>query len=280
LRPLRGSHLVVDDARLPLAQCVAFEHPNDGRPVFAYPWQGRTLVGTTDVDHDASLNDEPAVSREEFAYLMEAIAFAFPGAGLSSADVIATYAGVRPVVASREGAPSKASRDHVVWIERGVVTITGGKLTTFRPMALDALRAAAPRLPPFDLSPLPVFAPVPSPRTDVLDATARRRLAGRFGSAAAEIVAGARAGELARIGSTGALWAELRWCARNETVVHLDDLLLRRTRIGLLLREGGMHEAQRIGEICRDELGWDAARLSDEFDRYRALWSAHYGLPQ
>jgi len=65
LRPLRGSHLVLPDWRLPLSQAVAFEHPHDGRPVFAYPWQGRSLVGTTDLDHDRSLDDEPAISPAE-----------------------------------------------------------------------------------------------------------------------------------------------------------------------------------------------------------------------
>lgn len=280
MRPLRGSHLVLDRARLPLAHCVAFEHPGDGRPVFAYPWLGGILVGTTDLDHRDDLVREPAIDRAEFEYLIDALRFQFPNAAIAARDVVATYAGVRPIVDAGDGAPSHASRDHVVWNESGMVTIAGGKLTTFRPMALDALRAVAPRLPKFDATLRPVFERTGAARSDRLDEAAARRLTGRFGAQNAAALAGAcEPGELDTVGETPFLWAELRWSARNEAVVHLDDLLLRRTRIGLLEREGGAVHLERVAAICTQELGWDAARWDREATAYRARVRAHYGVP-
>lgn len=271
LRPLRGSHLVLEGWRLPLAQAVAFEHPDDRRLLFAYPWLGRTLVGTTDLDHDAPLRDEPSISTEEVTYLLAAARYLFPRAHVERSDIVATYAGVRPIVDDTHGDPSKASRDHAVWLERGLVTITGGKLTTFRPMAMDALAAAAPHLPPFDQTMKPAFARTPD--------CEHRWLAGRYGSHACELAESALPGDMQSIGSTPFFWAELRYAARNEAVVHLDDLLLRRTRLGLVLRDGGASLFDRIEGICRDELGWDRERWHAEADRYRALWRSHYFLP-
>lgn len=262
LRPLRGSHLIFSAWRVPLACAVAFEHPADGRPVFAYPWQGATLAGTTDIDHRDSLASEPSISREELAYLLDAMRFQFPVLELAEHDVVATYAGVRPVVDGSGAAPSKLSRDHVVYNDRGLITITGGKLTTFRPMALDALAAASDSLPPFDRSPKPVFtAP------------------GKYGAFAARFAAESAEAELERVGSTLFSWADLRWSARHEQVAHLDDLLLRRTRIGLLVRDGGAAHFERLKAICRDELGWDEVRWNAELQRYSALWREHYSLP-
>ncbi|MBN1966529.1 MAG: glycerol-3-phosphate dehydrogenase/oxidase, partial [Anaerolineae bacterium] len=106
IRPLRGSHLIFSRWRLPLAQAVSFLHPVDRRPVFAFPWEGVSLVGTTDMDHDAPLDDEPRISPEEVAYLMAAVEFQFPSRGLTLDDVVTTFAGVRPVIGSGKDDPS------------------------------------------------------------------------------------------------------------------------------------------------------------------------------
>jgi glycerol-3-phosphate dehydrogenase len=234
-----------------------------------------TLAGTTDLDHADPLDREPSIAGEEIRYLLAALQYQFPSCELSSDDIVATFAGVRPIVGtSHRGAPSAMRRDHVVWKERGLITITGGKLTTFRPMALAALSAAADALPPFDRSSRPVFA---RDRVTPSNVEGRpnvsQRLSGRYGIHASELVAN---GELERIGSTPFLWAELRWAARHEMAVHLDDLLLRRTRIGLLLRDGGLRYADRIGAICRSELGWDDNRWNVELERYRSIRREHY----
>ena len=160
IRPLRGSHLIFPIWRLPVAQAVSFLHPFDHRPVFIFPWESVTLVGTTDVDHDASLDIEPKISPEEVAYLMAAVEYQFPSLGISLEDVISTYAGVRPVIGSGKLKPSEKSRDHVIWEENGLFTVTGGKLTTFRLIGLDVLNAIRHRMPEM---------PEPDPHMPVLN---------------------------------------------------------------------------------------------------------------
>jgi glycerol-3-phosphate dehydrogenase len=277
LRPLRGSHLVLPAWRLPLARAVSLMHPQDGRPVFAFPWEGATLVGTTDLDHAEGMERAARITRAEVDYLMAALQAQFPSLQLTDSDIVSTYAGVRPVIAGKEGgAPSKEGREHVAWSSDGLVAIAGGKLTTFRAIALDALRLVKQQLPGWDdpLDACAVFAPVPH---DV--AGVPRRLLGRHGASATALLDAALPGELERIPGTETAWAELRWAARAEAVQHLDDLLLRRTRLGLLLRDGGVAHMDRIRAICQPELGWDDARWAQEDAAYRAHWTLHHGLP-
>jgi glycerol-3-phosphate dehydrogenase len=236
-------------------------------------------VGTTDLDHDRALDDEPRISPQEVAYLIAAVRYQFPSTRIESDDAIATYAGVRPVIDAGASDPSRASRDHAVWNERGLISITGGKMTTFRPMAMDALAAAAPHLPAFDRTPRPVFSRAPLPPGAGLSGIARQRLAGRYGALAAELVEDAAPGELEAVDGTTILWAELRWAAAHEAVVRLDDLLLRRTRLGLLTADGGERHFARVGEICRPLLDWDLTRWNAELEAYRARWDECYRVP-
>ncbi len=281
LRPLRGSHLIFPQWRFPLAQAVSFNHPLDGRFVFIFPWDGVTLVGTTDVDHSDSLDEEPHITPGEVAYLMAAVESRYPSLALTLDDVLATFAGVRPVINTGKADPSAESRDHVVWLENGLLTVTGGKLTTFRLIALDALkaaRAALPDMPKIDED-APALNEVTEDLPDILPEAVRRRLIGRYGVDAAALVAAAQPGELGTIPNTNVLWAELRWAARSEGVVHLDDLLLRRVRLGLLLPQGGVALKERIQALCQVELGWDAERWNAEWQLYRKRWEANYSLP-
>jgi len=283
IRPLRGSHLIFPAWRLPVSQALSFLHPLDHRPVFIFPWEGITLVGTTDLDHTQPLNEEPRITPEEVAYLMAAVEAQCPRLNLTLDDVIGTFAGVRPVIGSGKADPSRESRDHVVWNEAGLLTVTGGKLTTFRLIALDALKAVRHMLPdmPELKSNVPVLdkVNVPLPGAASLNLAQRRRLLGRYGIQAPALVRAAQPGELAVIPGTQTLWAELRWAARAEGVVHLDDLLLRRTRLGLLLPEGAAHCLGDIRRICQPELGWDDARWEAERTAYLDLWKHAYSLP-
>ncbi|MGC9398230.1 MAG: glycerol-3-phosphate dehydrogenase/oxidase [Anaerolineae bacterium] len=283
IRPLRGSHLIFPAWRLPLAQAISFLHPLDRRPVFLFPWEGVTLVGTTDLDHDRPLNAEPQITPDEVAYLMAAVEAQFPSLGLTPDDVISTFAGVRPVIGSGKADPSKESRDHVVWDEQGLLTVTGGKLTTFRRIALDALCAVRHRLSamPEPQDDVPMLDPVdvPLPQGEALTPDRRRRLLGRYGAAAPALTEAAQSGELVEIPGTETLWAELRWAARSEAVEHLDDLLLRRTRLGLLLPHGGREILPRVRALCQPELGWDEARWEGEVAAYLKLWDRCYSLP-
>lgn len=285
IRPLRGSHLLMPGWRLPVAQAVSLMHPRDGRPVFVYPWEGVTLVGTTDVDHRADLQTETAITPDEVTYLMEALAFQFPSLALGLDDIIATYAGVRPVIDTGKADPSKEGRDHAVWMEKGLLTVTGGKLTTFRLIALDALKHLAPLLPEWcpDLRITPLF---DNPRNNSnshleldLPRSQRDRLFGHYGRLAPEVIAAACEHELELIPGTETMWVELRWAARYESVLQLEDLLLRRTRLGLLLKNGGVEYLPRIRTICQSELKWDDTRWSVEQAAYLELWKKNYALP-
>ncbi len=283
LRPLRGSHLIFPAWRLPVAQAISLMHPRDGRPVFAYPWEGATLVGTTDVDHSADLQIEAAITPDEVTYLMAALEFQFPQLALTLDDIIATYAGVRPVIDSGQADPSKEGRDHAVWLEQGLLTVTGGKLTTFRLIALDALKHVAPLLPDWkaSLESTPLFRPAKTLALDKrLSTQQAQRLLGHYGQRACAVLAAAQAGELDCIAGTQTMWVELRWAARHEAVMQLEDLLLRRTRLGLLLRGGGAEILPRIRAICQAELRWSDARWEAEQVAYLGLWHKHYGLPR
>lgn len=280
LRPLRGSHLILPAWRLPVAQAISLMHPADGRPVFAFPWEGVTLVGTTDVDHRDDLRQEAAITQAELDYLLQALDFQFPALRLTRDDVIATYAGVRPVLDSGQADPSREGRDHAVWTEEGLLTVTGGKLTTFRLIALDALRQAAPLLGrSLALAHRPVFPPLAPLHAAALSRSERQRLQGRYGVHAQALVDAAAPEELACIPGTLTLWAELVWAARHEGVLHLEDLLLRRTRLGLQLAQGGAALLGRIRALCQSPLGWDDARWEREQEAYLQLWQRHYSVP-
>ncbi len=298
LRPLRGSHLVFPAWRFPVAQAISFMHPVDGRPVFAFPWEGVTLLGTTDVDCPPPLDADPSITGEEVAYLMAAVTAHFPALGLTLDDISATFAGIRPVIGSGKLDPSEESRDHVVWQEAGLLTVTGGKLTTFRQIGRQALEQVCARLDDgaARLARLHEDAPLlwtatetpatddaaeayPLPGGEALPEEVRRRLLGRYGREAADLVAAAGPGDLDAIPGTMALWAEVRWAARAEAVAHLDDLLLRRVRLGLLLPRGGTDLMPHIRIIAQPELGWDDARWANEERRYRRLIAAAYALP-
>lgn len=281
LRKLRGSHLIFPYARLPLTRAVTFLHPQDKRPLYALPWEGVTIVGTTDHDHP-NVETNPSITAQEAEYLMQAAQYIFPTQDLTARDVQATFAGLRPVVDTGNPDPSKESREFVLWEENGLLTVTGGKLTTFRLMAQDALNAVRHRLPdtkrvvvpqrvldrlPHDEKLFHAFAP-----------HARLRLLGRYGADTRALLDAAHDGELERIEHLNALWAELRWAARAEGVVHLEDLLLRRVRLGLLLPRGGMDFISKIRAIAQSELGWDDARWEREQAAYAKLWRERYAL--
>jgi glycerol-3-phosphate dehydrogenase len=279
LRVLRGSHIFLPQSRLPLTRAVTFLHPEDGRPVYLLPWEGVTLVGTTDVDHTAEPSTHLCISQAESDYLLRAVAHAFPALGLTGADVQSTLAGLRGVVNTGKANPSKESREFVLWNESGLLTVSGGKLTTFRLMAQTALRAVRAVLPEhprlgrdehvLDLLP---------PETTICDVPPdlRLRLLGRYGAQACNLVQAAQPGELQAISPSPSLWAELRWAARNEGVVHLDDLLARRVRLNLNLPGGGAGEMDAIRKIVQPELGWSDERWEKEAEEYRENWQACY----
>jgi glycerol-3-phosphate dehydrogenase len=283
LRPLRGSHLVFSASRLPLTRSVTFLHPQDGRPVFVLPWEGAIIYGTTDVDQGENLVTDPPISTSEAEYLLDGLRFVFPGVELTEKDVIATFSGIRPVVNTGKANPSKESREHVLWDENGLLTVSGGKLTTFRIMAREALKAVRRHLGPITFDPeVPVLDPLPAEAEAMLadthlPASQCLRLIARYGMTASRSFC-LLDKDMDAIPGTNYVWAELRQAAHGEAVLHLDDLLLRRVRLGLLLPNGGLDQMPRIRAIVQPELGWEDTCWDSEVDSYRELWKSSYSI--
>jgi glycerol-3-phosphate dehydrogenase len=163
-----------------------------------------------------------------------------------------------------------------------LLTVSGGKLTTFRIMARDALKAARKYLGHvgFDVN-TPVLTPILSEAESALAQTRlppaqQVRLLARYGIRNTQIFLNDPCRET--ISNTPYLWAEVRHAAREESVIHLDDLLLRRVRLGLLASNGGMDLLPRIRAIVQLELGWDDARWDKEVSSYLELWKCAYSL--
>jgi glycerol-3-phosphate dehydrogenase len=288
LRKLRGSHLIFSREKLPTEQVISFLHPRDDRPVMVLPWEGATMIGTTDVDHPDAMTTDPVISTSEVDYLMEGLQYIFGSLDVTLDDVISTFSGIRSVLDTGRANPSKESRDEVLWNEKGLITITGGKLTMFRRMAQDTLRFVRQSLPnqPWPDRKARVLDELDQAAIDLamessgaLDQSSKLRLLGRYGIHSADLLRAAQPGDLEAVGGTPTLWAELRWTVQAEQVIHLDDLLLRRTRLGLLLPDGASQIMARVRGLCQQELGWDDRRWQDEELAYQNLWQCAYTLP-
>jgi glycerol-3-phosphate dehydrogenase len=262
---------------------MTFLHQDDKRGVYAYPWEGTTVLGTTDLDHVEDLDIEASISNQETDYLLNAFNHQFPHHKLTRADVLSTWAGVRPVIAAERGKnPSKERRDHAVWSDNGLITVSGGKLTTFRLIALDALSAAADSLPKSSLvGDEPMFVKPDIRANELLPNNPQwaQRLLGRYGQKAQTLLEESGTNEHISLGETEFCLAECRWAVKYEAVKHLDDLLLRRTRLGMCLPNGGDALYPALKDIFSTERNWDNVRWEEELSRYKAIWQGYYSLP-
>ena len=280
LRRLRGSHLVLPSEKLPIEAAITLLHPRDNRALFAIPWEGRTIIGTTDLDHDLH-EEETRITRDELTYLLEVTQQAFPDYPISESDVIATFSGLRPVINTNAPTPSEESRAHAVWEENGLVTVTGGKLTIFRVMAADVLnfcRGRLPNEPVFDHTAPCFIHPLPKTDSDA-ENPVWKMMAGRLGQDVERFFESANPDDLEPIVPIPQTWAELAWAAQNEAVVHLDDLLLRRVRLGLLAPHGGLDMIEKVKGLIQKPLGWSNATWRNEVKRYQAIWEKYYAVP-
>ena len=283
LRPARGAHVTVARHRLPWTSAAVLP-AGGGRSVFVVPWCEHVYVGTTDSPHAGPL-DEPACTPEELAYLLAALN-AVLAEPLSPVDVVATWAGLRPLVADAPtAATADLSRRHRVAVgPSGLVTVTGGKLTTYRAMAADTVDRAArllPRAVPGSVTAglrlhgaagsaelrRPDAAARLGVRTEVLD-----HLVGRHGGEARHLAAMA-AGDSGLgqplVAGLPYLRAEAVWAARHELVTTLDDVLSRRARASVLAPESAWRAAPDVAELVGGELGWPAARRAEEVAAFR-----------
>lgn len=280
LRLLRGSHLIFSQEKLPIHTAMTMLHPRDNRALFTIPWENRTMIGTTDLDHDRN-DGETQVTQEEIDYLLEAAQFAFPNFLVSQDDLISTFSGLRPVINTNAPTPSQESRAHQIWEENGMVNVAGGKLTIFRVMAADVLNFVRDRLPhqPKFSHRAPCFIHPKPHRPEDLTNPDWIMMAGRLGRDVNSFFENASREELTKIEPMPEFWAELRWAAENEAVVHLDDLLLRRVRMGLLMPQGGLDQMDKIRKLVQTPLGWSDETWQTETARYETIWRKNYFLP-
>jgi glycerol-3-phosphate dehydrogenase len=290
IRPSRGTHITVDHEALPLIG-GAIVPAGAGRSIFALPWLGHTLVGTTDNDYEGPL-DHVQPSSEDVDYLLEAVN-GFFGSSLGPGDLAGAFAGVRPLISTGDSKKSVdiSRKAELYETSSGMITITGGKLTTWRRMAkmtVDRLVERDARDAPCRTHEIPLGQAISVeelPRVEGVPDASYQALASRYGHAAHDVLAlAAERGELAQpiVAGNPDLLAEVALAARREQARSIGDVLLRRTRLGLLAaRElapaapGGepahhSHPApvRRVGETMARELGWGAERLALELDRF------------
>ncbi len=282
LRPSRGSHLVFPRHRLPLEAAVTILSPDDRRPVFFIPHPEGVLAGTTDLFHDGEL-DDPRPAAGEVDYLLRATAAAFPHDPPGRGDVLGAFAGLRPVLSHHLDDPSKASREEAIWHEDGLLSVAGGKLTTWRATAEEAVDQALALLPEERGRRAAACATAGTPLAGLAPRDLDRRLAAgarvepavadgmarRLGALAWTALALASRRELRPVVPGSDLCrAEVRAHLRFGAVLHLSDLLLRRVRLGMWRPAEVRALLPRLRRLIRHETGWSRHRWQLEVERY------------
>jgi glycerol-3-phosphate dehydrogenase len=282
IAPSRGTHIVLAHVDLPLHAGAIVPAP-DGRGVFALPWLGRSLIGTTDNNYDGGI-DHVRPSEEDVDYLLSATN-AFFGTELGVGDLVGAYAGVRPLISSGDSRKSVdiSRKAELYETSSGLITITGGKLTTWRRMAklaVDRVVERDGREARCRTDEIPLGQPIDPdelPRVEGVPEESYAALAARYGHAAEQVLrVAAQRGELAQpiVPGLPDLLAEAAHGARVEQARAVGDVLLRRTRLGLLagseLCDPHSEAPQRVARAIGAEHGWDGSRIDAEVERFRA----------
>jgi glycerol-3-phosphate dehydrogenase len=276
IRPSRGTHVTMSREQLPVEVGVIVP-AGSGRTIFVLPWLGRTLVGTTDNDYEGPLDHVPA-SDDDIGYLLDAVNSYF-ATDIQPDDLTGAYAGVRPLIST--GDPKKSvdisRRAELYETGSGLVTITGGKFTTWRRMAksaVDRIVEREGREAPCRTHEIPIGQPEDAaalPEVPGVDEDSRAHLAARYGHAARDVLrlavaAPQLAGRITP--DLPDLLAECAFAAGHEQARSVADVLLRRTRVGLLdaraLAPADSEGARRAARAVAGELGWDEARIEQE----------------
>jgi glycerol-3-phosphate dehydrogenase len=277
IRPAKGIHLTVPWSLVRNEIAAVVPVPKDRRSVFVVPWGGQggehrfTYIGTTDTDYDGPL-DDPQITADDVAYLLRAINNAVT-TNISDADVLGTWAGLRPLVsAASSERTADLSRRHSVQASPGhVISVNGGKLTTYRRMAADAVDEVVEILGHGHHSHTKRLKLRGAKGWDASGIPSE--LASRYGGDARDVVALQRSdSSLAQPLVPGLAYtkAEALYAARVEMAHTLDDVLSRRTRARLLARDASADAAPEVAELLATELGWDDAETQRQVERYRA----------
>ncbi len=287
IRPSRGTHITVSRALLNVVG-GAIVPAGGGRSIFVLPWLGRTLIGTTDNDYDSADLDHIPPSGDDVEYLLDAVNEFF-ATSIEASDLTGAYAGVRPLIAT--GDPKKSvdiSRKAELYeTSSGLVTITGGKLTTWRRMAklaVDRIVEREGRDAPCRTAEIPLgmdIDPAELPDVAGVDDETRQMLIGRYGHGAIEVLRIAAGDpELARRISPELpdLVAEAVLAARHEQARGVADVLLRRTRLGLLdapnLTAADAPGPRAVAKAMAAELAWDDTRVAQELEDWQTVAAA------
>ena len=280
IRPSRGTHILLDRQDLPM-NAAAVLPAAEGRLIFALPWLGQTLVGTTDNDYEGGL-EHPEVSDADVEYLLNAVNSFFE-TGFGAGDLVGAYAGVRPLISSAD--PKKSvdisRRAELYETSSGMITITGGKLTTWRRMAkmvVDRIVELEFREAPCRTHEIPLGHPVdPAELPDMpeLSEASRAHLADRYGLFAESIMKICTEDPaLTRpiLDGMPDVLAEVVVAARHEQARTVADVLLRRTRLGLLSGRRLVEDRDavaRVAKVMAAELGWGRRETRRATDAWR-----------
>jgi glycerol-3-phosphate dehydrogenase len=290
----KGSHLIVDPFPGAPKTALYVEARKDGRPYFIVPWNGRYLIGTTDIRYDGDL-DLVIADDEEIDYLIDETNHVIPEANLTRSDILFTYSGVRPLPYQPEGAEGSVSRGHIIYDHAehdpkigGLISIIGGKLTTYRNLSRETVDAVyeklgkkAPRSRT-DKVPLPggatkdfeAFAAEFKVTSGLVEELAERLLK-LYGVRALEVLDMADGDPSLRVPlaapssvETGIIGAEVLYAFRYELAEKLGDVLLRRTMVGMGPKVG-LDVDEAAAQVAVRYLGWSQERADREVREYR-----------
>ena len=292
LRLTKGAHVAVPRRRIGHEHAVTLFSPIDGRVMFVLPWGDLSYVGTTDTDADTG-PDAVRVTAGDVTYLLRSANAAFPEAHLAPNDVVSVWAALRPLLRDdRSAAPSQVSREHrVVESAQGLITIAGGKLTTYRVMARDAVDRVAARLheldgrpvaprPPTDRLPLPggeaaeLEILIEGARARGVSAATAGHLVASYGSEAAAVLnlvdRDRTLGEPLLPGASE-IWAEVVHAVEREMAQRVQDVLVRRLHLFYEHPDRAMGVVTPVARLMKKLLGWDDVREAEELVDYFRL---------
>ena len=289
IRPAKGIHVMVPWSKVQNTIAVVVPVPKDKRSVFVVPWGEFTYIGTTDTDYDGPI-DDPQCTADDIAYLLRAINFSVT-TDITEADITGTWAGLRPLVKSvASGRTADLSRGHQVKRSpSGVVTITGGKLTTYRHMASDTVDEIADvlgrKVGRSRTKKMPLLGAdgYESVRASAGGDSTLLHLADRYGDEARSVTSliddDPSLGE-PLVPGLPYVKAEAVYAARHEMVTSIDDVLSRRTRARLLGRDASAAATADVAALLAPDLGWNAAEQERQVAAYRASVERERAAPE
>lgn len=247
LRPTKGAHLVIHSKKLCLKRALLLISPVDHRVTFAIPWKGFSLIGTTDTDYKGDPNDVTA-DEKDVEYLLENLNYYFPNVRLQKKDVVSTFAGLRPLIKDDHDSPSSVSREHKIYSDRqGLVTIAGGKLTSYRQMAEDLvdwiIAHTSEWKDKFKKCQTHVI-PLESPEFPLKNSLS-------------EVIPG-----------TGVSWEDIHYAVDHQMAVSVDDILSRRTSLTYLDVDHGLGISSEIAMLLAKKMNLEKNVVSEQLRKY------------